>query len=165
MVSGESHHFLGQRYRLRIVYHDSPTGLVRATKSAIELHIRRDTAVEERTRVLLRWYREELKRLVAPLVEKWQVALGVQAASWGIKKMKTKWGTCNAGDRRIWMNLELAKKPRRCIEYVVVHELVHLLERHHNDHFIELMNRHLPEWRAQRQELNSGPLAEETWAC
>ena len=77
--------------------------------------------------------------------------------------MKTKWGTCSVEARRIWLNLELAKKPVQCIEYIVVHELVHLIERHHNDRFVSIMDKHLPQWRLQRQELNAAPLAQETW--
>ena len=82
---------------------------------------------------------------------------------WGIKKMKTRWGTCNPAARRIWLNLELAKKPSQCLEYILVHELTHLVERHHNDRFSSLMNRHLPGWRQHRQVLNSEPLAHDNW--
>jgi len=82
---------------------------------------------------------------------------------WGVKKMKTKWGSCNIEARRIWLNLELAKKPVRCIEYVVVHEMVHLLERNHTDRFRELMDRFMPQWRHYRDMLNQAPLSHETW--
>ena len=117
-------------------------------------------------RVLRRWYREALRSIVPGLVDKWQAILGVTAAGgWGIKRMKTKWGACNTGARRIWVNLELAKKAPRCVEYVVVHELAHLLERHHNERFLAIMNRHMPQWRAIRQELNAEPLAHETWSA
>jgi len=90
--------------------------------------------------------------------------LGVRASSCGIRKMKTRWGTCNTEVRRIWLNLELAKKAPPCLEYILVHELAHLLERKHNDRFVALMNRHLPSWRLLRQKLNSEPLAHETWS-
>jgi hypothetical protein len=166
MVSGESHYFLGRRYRLRVVYGDGPARVVVRSRSLLEMQVPRGASVEDRAKVLRRWYREELKELVPPLVEKWQGILGVTATGgWGIKRMKTKWGTCNTDARRIWLNLELAKKPSRCLDYVVAHELVHLLQRHHNDHFVALMNQHLPQWRAYRQELNSSPLAAETWAA
>jgi predicted metal-dependent hydrolase len=113
----------------------------------MDLHVRPGTSAEQRERVLQRWYRRQLKELIPPLVEKWRSALGVQVTDWGIRKMKTKWGTCNVEARRIWLNLELAKKPVQCLEYIVVHELVHLIERHHNDHFISIMDKHLPQWR------------------
>jgi predicted metal-dependent hydrolase len=87
----------------------------------------------------------------------------VEAAGWGIKKMKTRWGSCNTASRRIWLNLELAKKPPECLEYLVVHELVHLLVRHHDERFNALMDRHLPRWRQARRTLNAAPLAHETW--
>ena len=122
-----------------------------------------EPSAEQRERVLQRWYRQQLKLLIPPLIEKWQAILEVQVPTGESRRMKTKWGTCNVEARRIWLNLELAKKPVQCIESVVVHELVHLIERHHNDHFTSLMNKHLPHWRLYRQELNSAPLAHETW--
>ena len=94
---------------------------------------------------------------------KWQAVLGVKIAHCGIKRMKTKWGSCNAEAGRIWLNLELAKKPVRCLEYIVVHELAHLVERHHNERFMAIMDQHLPQWRLHRQELNSAPLAHDSW--
>ena len=118
--------------------------------ASLDLFVRPGTDAEQREAVLLRWYREQLKALIPPLLEKWQPILGVQVADWGIKKMKTKWGSCNPDARRIWLNLELAKKPVQCLEYIVVHELVHLLERHHNERFTALMDRHLPHWRSRR---------------
>ncbi|MCX6629223.1 MAG: DUF45 domain-containing protein [Candidatus Solibacter sp.] len=115
-------------------------------------------------RILHRWYRQQLRQIIAPMMEKWQPVLGVPATECRIKKMKTRWGTCNEDARRIWLNLELAKKPVQCIEYVMVHELVHLLERHHSDRFVAIMDRNLPQWRVLRQELNAAPLAHETWS-
>ena len=94
---------------------------------------------------------------------KWQAVLGVKIAHWGVKRMKTKWGSCNAESGRIWLNLELAKKPVQCLEYIVVHELAHLVERHHNARFAALMDQYLPQWRMHRQELNSAPLAHDSW--
>jgi predicted metal-dependent hydrolase len=164
MVSGESHYFLGRRYRLRVIPHDGAAKVVLRSRSGMELHARAEAAAAQRERVLHRWYRQQLKKLVPPLLEKWEAALGVQAADWRIKKMKTKWGTCTVEARRIWLNLELAKKPVKCLEYLILHELAHLLERHHNDRFIALMDKHLPQWRLHRAELNSAPLAHETWS-
>jgi predicted metal-dependent hydrolase len=129
------------------------------------LHARPAATVEDRDRLLQRWYRDRLRERVPPLLAKWQERLGVAAHQWGIKKMKTKWGTCNAKARRIWLNLELIKKPSACLEYVLVHELVHLLARNHDERFLGLMDRHLPTWRRRRAELNAAPLAKEAWGC
>lgn len=164
MVSGESHYFLGQRFRLRVVRHDGTPEVILRNKSTIELRVRRGGTAIQRERVLQTWYRRELKCLIPPLLEKWQPVLGVQIADWSIKKMKTKWGSCSIEARRIWLNLELAKKPVRCLEYIVVHELAHLIEKHHNDRFLAIMDKHLPQWRLVRQELNSAPLAHDTWS-
>ena len=162
MVDGESHYFLGQRYRLRIVSHASAPKVI-LNKFRLELHVRPDLPAEERSRVLQEWYRSRLKELVPPLLEKWVPLLGVEPPGWGIRKMKTKWGSCNTDSRRIWLNLELAKKPVHCLEYVVVHELVHFLERDHDDRFRNLMGQFMPHWHFYRQELNRAPLAHEEW--
>jgi hypothetical protein len=163
MVSGESHYFLGQRYRLRVVNHDLAAKVLVRNKATIELHVRRETSTEQRERVLQRWYRQQLRKLIPPLLEKWQHALCVQVADWGIRKMKTRWGTCNAKACRIWLNLELAKKPPQCLEYIILHELVHLVVKHHDDRFIAMLDEYLPQRRLHRQELNAAPLAHETW--
>lgn len=163
MVSGESHYFLGQRYRLRVVSNGGRAKVVVRNKSTIELHVRPEMDAKQRERVLQVWYREQLKKIIPSLLEKWEKALGVQVAECSIKKMKTKWGSCNANDGRIWLNLELAKKPVQCLEYLIVHELTHLIERQHNDNFISIMNKHLPQWRLHRELLNSAPLPHESW--
>ena len=162
MVSGESHYFLGQRYRLRIVSVMDASKVV-LNKSRLELHVRPELPAEERERALQEWYRARLKELVPPLLEKWQPALGVEPAGWSVRKMKTKWGSCNTDSRRIWLNLELAKKPVQCLEYILVHELSHLLERRHNDRFRALMDQAMPLWRLRRDELNQAPLNCENW--
>lgn len=162
IVSGESHYFLGHRYRLRVVEHTGPGSVVRS-RSTIELRVRPGADAQQRERLLLRWYREQLKQLVPPVVARWQAVLGVRVKEWGIKRMKTRWGACNAAARRIWLNLELAKKPPHSLEYVVLHEMAHLIERRHNERFLTLMDRHMPQWRARRRELNSEPLAHEQW--
>jgi predicted metal-dependent hydrolase len=103
--------------------------------------------------------REQLPELIA----RWEPMIGVEIAEYGIKKMKTRWGSCNLAARRIWVNLELAKKPPSCLEYILVHEMVHVLERHHNDRFREYMDRFMPQWRLRREELGRAPLSHESW--
>ena len=100
------------------------------------------------------WYRKELRELIPPLIAKWEPILGVRVNEFGIKKMKTRWGSCNPEVKRIWLNLELAKKSPTCIEYVLVHEMAHLLERSHNETFVAYMDKFLPNWRAIKAELN-----------
>ena len=164
MVNGESHYFQGQRYRLRVHEQDSPPRVALHGIAYLDLFVRPGMNAGQREAVLLRCYREQLKSLISPLLEKWQPILGVQVSAWGIKKMKTKWGTCNVAARRIWLNLELAKKSVQCLEYILVHELVHLLERHHNDRFTALMDQCLPHWRVCRDELNQSVLGHDEWA-
>ena len=165
MVSGETHYVMGRAYRLRVValepHHRAK--VVLASRSWLELHVPPDTDPEYRRQVLNRWYRRGLRERIPALLAKWQPVIGVAAAAWGIRKMKTKWGSCNPAARRIWLNLELAKKPPECLEYIVVHELVHLLERRHGARFAAFMNQSLPHWRLCRDELNRAPLAHEEW--
>lgn len=163
MVSGESHYFLGRHYRLRIIEDSGATRVTTQGDSLLVMHARPSTSREKREQLLNEWYRKHLKELIPGLLEKWERVIGVEVADWGIKKMKTRWGSCNIEARRIWLNLELAKKPPRCLEFVLVHEMVHLLERRHNDRFMALMDQYMPQWRSYRDELNEAPLAYETW--
>lgn len=164
MVSGESHFFQGRRYRLRVIKSDGTPKVLRKDMSTLELHVRPESTVKQRERILQQWYRRHLRGFIPSLLEKWQAVLGVRINEFGIKKMKTRWGTCNVEAQRIWVNLELAKKPASCLEYIVVHELAHLLERKHNDRFVAIMDKHMPTWRMCRKELNSEPLANENWS-
>ena len=123
--------------------------------------MRPGTSPEQREAIVFRWHRQQLQELIPPLLGKWQTVLGAEVADWGIKKMKTKWGSCNATARRVWFNLELARKQVQCLEYIVAHELTHLLERHHNERFTTLMDEHIPQWRQYREMLNRLPLAHE----
>lgn len=163
MVSGESHYYLGRRFRLRLIAHTGTTKVVMRGRSFLELHVRPGLTPRKREQALQRWYRRQLRQLISPLIEKWQPLLGVAVAEWGIKKMKTRWGSCNVEARRVWLNLELAKKPAPCLEYILVHEMVHFLERHHNERFREVMDKLMPQWRMHREELNRTPLAHEDW--
>ncbi len=162
-VSGESHYFQGRRYRLNVIYQAGPPKVSIRNNTRLDLIVRPGSDTWPRERVLLAWYRQQLKALIPPLIVKWEAILGVTVAEWGVKQMKTRWGTCNIQARRIWLNLELIKKPELCLEYVVVHELVHLLERHHNDRFAALMDQAMPQWRLHREELNREPLGHVMW--
>ena len=162
-VTGESHYFRGNRYLLNVVFQAGTPKAVIRNKTKLDLFVRPGSDVSQREKVLINWYRRQLKEDIPPLIDKWEQIIGVYTADWGVKRMKTKWGSCNIEARRIWLNLELVKKPRRCLEYIVVHELVHLLERHHNDRFTALMDKFLPDWRLLRDELNSEPLAHHDW--
>jgi len=165
MVSGETHYLLGRRYRLRVHQQAAPPRVAIRGLASLDLFVRPGSSAEQREAVLLSWHRTQLKTLIPPLLERWQPILGVQAASWGIKKMKTKWGSCNAAAARLWFNLELAKKPVQCLEYIVVHELTHLLARHHDERFTALMDAHLPQWRQTREVLRTAPLGHEDWGA
>jgi predicted metal-dependent hydrolase len=163
MVSGESHYFQGRRYRLHVIEANAPPKVELKGNAALELYVRPGTDAIKRKAILNEWYRRELKACVPDLIARWEPVIGVQVAEWGVKKMKTKWGTCNIVAQRIWLNMELAKHSCRCLEYVLVHEMVHLLERYHNDRFRGLMDQFLPLWRLRREELNRVPLVHEQW--
>lgn len=163
-VSGETHFFLGQRYRLNLKA-GAKAGQVRIRNGKIiDLYVREGSDPASRERVFLDWYRRELRARARPLVERWAAEYGIATPIWGIKRMKTKWGTCNIEARRVWLNLELIKKPPRCLEYVIIHELAHFFERSHSERFVVLLDRMLPQWRIIRGELNAEPLAHEDWS-
>ena len=154
-VSGESHYFLGQRYLLNVIYTNKRRqGAAIRNKTYLDLFVRENSGKEQRRKVMREWYRSELKALIPPLISKWEPIIGVEVKSWGVKRMKTKWGSCNIAAKRIWLNLELAKKNPACLEYIVVHEMVHFLERLHNEHFVAYMDKFLPNWRSIKAELN-----------
>ena len=162
-VTGESHYFGGRRYRLDVVERDGPPTVRLLNNTKMELGIRENTNRNIREEVIHRWYRNQLRNQLPSLLAKWEPEIGITVNEVRIKKMKTRWGSCNAEAKRIWLNLELAKKPISCLEYVLVHEMVHLLERRHNNRFWDLMNRFMPQWRLHRDELNHAPLAHEDW--
>lgn len=164
MVSGESVYFKGRRLRLRVIEHSGPSEVLVQQKTVLELFVHPGTSREKREQVLYRWYRAEMKAMLPELIAKWEPVLEVSVADWGVKRMKTRWGSCNPRAARIWLNLELIKKPQQCLEYVLVHEMVHLLEPSHNDRFKQLMSQFYPAWRSCRDELNHAPLAHEDWS-
>ncbi len=159
---GESHWVFGRRLRLRFIESAStPQFAVRG--QFLELHARPNLSETARRRALREWSRAQLKAHLAPLVQRWSERLGVTVTSWQVKQMKTKWGTCNERAGRVWFNLELSKKPLPCIEYLVVHELLHLIEPSHSARFVALLDEHLPAWRRLRDELNALPLGHDEW--
>jgi predicted metal-dependent hydrolase len=162
MVARESHYFRGQRYLLEVVERAAPPA-VRLHGRALRLCVRPGTTTARRRAVLEEWYRSQLREQMAARLPEWERKVGARADFWSIKRMKTRWGTCNPIAGRIWLNLELAKKSPRCAEYVLVHELVHLSERRHGRGFIREMDRLMPDWRMRRAELNREPLAHEEW--
>lgn len=162
-VSGESHYYQGNRYLLNVIYRNGLPAVVICNNKTMDLYVRPGSDASGRERILIAWYRRRLKEEIAPLIAKWEAVMGVQVAEWGVKQMKTKWGTCNIKAQRILLNLELIKKPVHCLEYIIVHEMVHLLERHHNDRFVSYMHRFMPLWHFYREELNRAPLGHETW--
>ncbi len=161
-LNRESHYVNGKRYLLKVIERDEAPR-VELKHSKMELYVRPGANKEKMKTILAEWYRRQLKTILPPLIAKWEERLGVQVNEFGIKIMKTRWGTCNREARRIWLNLELAKKPSECLEYIVVHEMVHLLERNHNDRFIALMNEFMPKWRFHKDELNRLPVGHEDW--
>jgi hypothetical protein len=158
-VERESHYFLGKRYLLRVFEHNHPPKVELKTKKYLDVYVRPDTSTEQRQIILQEWYRTELKKQIAPLLSQWETRIGVSVNDWSVKQMKTKWGACNIEARRVWFNLELAKKPLPCLEYIVVHELIHLLERHHNVVFLSYMDKFLPNWKQLKRELNALPVS------
>ena len=159
----ESHYFQGRRYLMKIIEKDEPPKVILRARSNIELYVRPNTTFEKRQEVITEWYRVELKKLIPAIIEKWEKSLNVNINEWQVKQMKTNWGTCNIEKKRILINLELAKKPLHCLEYVILHEMVHLLERHHNERFLYYMDTFLPNWKQIRTELNKLPVSHADW--
>ncbi len=155
MTTGEIHPFLGEPHRLEVIEESKPARVEREMPETLLLHAPRNSSVKKRRELLDKWYRSELENRIPPLLEKWQAAMNVRVTGWRTRKMKTRWGSCNTKTRRIQFNLELVKEPPRCIEYVVVHELAHLLERGHGARFRKIMTRFLPEWPERKKELDA----------
>lgn len=157
MVTGEEHYYQGQRYPLQVIEAQAPPKVVLNGNATLELYARPGADAVRRAAILDGWYRSQLQALLPDFIARWQPVIGVNVAAWSVRKMKTRWGSCNTRARRIWLNLALARKPLQCLEYVVVHEMVHLLEPNHNARFKALMDRFLPHWRKHRAELNRAP--------
>ncbi len=158
----ESHYVWGRRYLLEVIEgEESPA--VELNHSRMRLRVRPGTREGKKQGVVEEWYREQLRQAVPPLLAKWEALIGVKVESFFVQRMKTKWGSCNPDSKTIRLNTDLAKKPPGCLEYIVVHELVHLLESKHNERFLTLMDQFMPRWRFHRAELNRLPVRHDDW--
>ena len=162
MISGESHYLFGKRYLLDVVYGTKKFEIIEH-HSKLELRVREKTTIKNRQLLLNDYYRKQLKKEVTKLISKYEKIMNLKVNHWEIKKMKTKWGSCTPTTKRILINLELVKKPIECIEYIVVHEMVHLLERKHNDIFKSYLDRYLPLWKQYKDRLNNTLLGFDEW--
>ena len=162
-ISGESHYFLGKRYLLNVIDVEPPRIEIKR-KTHINMYIKPNSTLKHREKLLENWYRFEIKKQINPLLAKWSKIIGVRFNEVCIRKMRTKWGTCNSKFKRIWLNLELVKKPVQCLEYVLVHEMVHLLENKHSDNFKAKMDSFMPNWKQFKNELNRAPLSYSDWS-
>ncbi len=151
--SGELHCLFGKKYELKVVENNGRQ-FAELDDEQIILHVKKDSSFEKKEKLIQEFYRERLRGAVPEYIEKWEKIIGVNIDSWAVKLMKTRWGTCNTKSRKIWINLELAKKNKSCLEYIVVHELTHLLERYHNRTFYNYMDEFLPHWKNIKKELN-----------
>jgi predicted metal-dependent hydrolase len=158
----ESHFVWGKRYLLKLV-EEGAAPRIELKRREMILRVRPGTNDKTKRAIVARWYREQIKTAMPGLVAKWEPILGVKVERVFVQQMKTKWGGCNPTSRSIRVNSDLAKKPSECLEYIVVHEMAHLLVRHHNDFFKCLMDKFLPSWRQLREVLNHSPLAHVEW--
>jgi len=161
-VERESHYVWGKRYLLKIIEMDAPPK-VELSHSSMILRVRPGTAVARREEIVAEWYREQIREAAPALIEKWEPLVGERVGKLYVQRMKTKWGSCNPRSRGIRLNSELAKKPSECLEYIVVHELVHLLHPKHDRFFMDRMGRLMPKWRFYRDVLNQLPVRHEHW--
>jgi predicted metal-dependent hydrolase len=158
----ESHYVWGKRYLLAISECDQVPS-VELSHTHMVLRVRPSTDEAKRQAIVEAWYREQLKQAVPPLLDRWEPVLGVKIDRLFVQQMKTRWGSCNPGNRSIRLNTDLAKKPPECLEYITVHEMAHLLEPTHNARFIALMEHFMPDWRLRRDMLNQLPVRHEEW--
>jgi len=164
-VTGETHYIFGKSYRLNVIKSNEPSKITLKRKTHIDLYVKKSATILQRRKLFEKFYRKELENILSKSIKKWEKKIGVNTKEVRIRKMKTKWGTCNDKEKRIWLNLELAKNPFHCIDYVLVHELVHLKETKHNDKFIKLLESAYPKWQQHKEELNRGILSHFEWGC
>lgn len=163
MTTGESHYVWGRRRRLKVVERPGRAHL-EVDGERLVLYVPKGRSAEQRRTLLDRWYRDQLRTAVPEVIAKWESKLDVHVPEWTIRRMRTKWGTCDRETRRVTLNVELAKKHPDCLEYIVVHEMMHYFERGHGEQFTNLMDKHMADWRRRRDELNGAPLAKEDWS-
>jgi predicted metal-dependent hydrolase len=161
-VDRESHYVWGKRYLLKLVETDAAPR-VELMPRTLRLHVRSGADRQQKRLVLDRWYRQQLHEAIPRLLAQWEPVVGVKAARYFVQRMKTKWGSCNSAKGNIRLNTELAKKPIDCLEYILVHELVHLKEPTHNAHFVAQMDCCMPGWRSRKEQLNQLPVRHEEW--
>ena len=154
-ISDEDQYFLGELYKLEIIEQIRKPHISLQTSATLQMFVGPNSSITTREKLLYEWYRTELKKRLPPLIEKWQPIIGKKVSGWGVKRMKTCWGTCNINKKYIWLNLELIKQPEACLEYVIVHEITHLRERDHNARFKKLLDGFIPGWREIEKELKS----------
>ena len=163
MVSGESHFVDGNRYILELIEVNEVPSISIKKKKTIVLCARPNSTRNKREQIMQEWLRNRMRNNLAELIPKWESIVGVKASYYGIKRMRTKWGSCNSEQKRIWLNLELAKKTPQSLEYVLVHEIIHVLEPKHSDRFFELLDEYMPTWRIHRDTLDKPPLVHVDW--
>lgn len=161
-IDRESHYVWGKRYLLKVIERGTKPA-VRFQHNKMILEVRSGTSDEKRRAIVEEWYRTQIREVAQVLIEKWQPLLGVRVNQVFVQSMKTKWGGCNPRTRSIRLNTELAKKPKECLEYILVHEMVHMLEPTHNERFVALMDQYKPRWRFYRNTLNALPVRHEDW--
>jgi predicted metal-dependent hydrolase len=162
MITGESHYVWGVRKRLKVIERPGRAHL-EVDGERLLLYTPAGSGVERRRTLLDQWYRQQLRLSIPNLIAIWEPTLEISVPRWSIRRMKTKWGSCNRETGHIWFNVELAKKHLECLEYIVVHEMTHHLERNHGERFTNLMDSFMPDWRIRRDRLNESPLRYEEW--
>ena len=155
-VSGETLYVWGRHYYVQTEY-GNRNSLVLSGDKAV-LTVRKESTAEQRDKFVREWYRKLLKAEITRVLPKWEQFTGLKCAGWQTKYMTTRWGTCSATTRKIWLNLQLAKKTPECLEYIILHELVHLVEKHHDERFVSLMDKYMPMWREVKVTLNGQTL-------
>ncbi len=159
----ESHVVWGKRHLLNVIEKESAPQ-VQLEHSTLVLQVRPGSSEEKKQAVLEHWYRQQVRAAASPLIQRWETLIGVRVERVFVQRMKTKWGSCSPGAGSIRLNSELAKKPRECLEYILVHEMTHLLEPTHNQRFVSLMNQFMPTWTFHRDTLNRLPVRHERWS-
>jgi predicted metal-dependent hydrolase len=161
-VDRESHYVWGKRYLLKVIESNDPPG-IELMHSEMRLRVRPGVTDEKKQAIVEDWYRDQLKKVIPSLIAKWEPLIGVKVERFFVQRMKTKWGSCSRDASSLRFNTELAKKPPQCLEYIVVHEMAHLLEPTHNSRFIAFLDQFMPKWQFYREELNRLPVRHEKW--